>query len=69
VVRLAAQGRPNREIAQELFITVKTVKDHLTAAYRKLGIRSRSQLGDVLLRDASTAPAPQRRPVSDDIKK
>ena len=34
----------NREIAERLFVTEKTVEGHLAAAYRKLGIGSRSQL-------------------------
>ena len=38
----------NREIAQQLFVTEKTVELHLTSAYRKLGIRSRFQLSSVL---------------------
>jgi len=42
--RLAAQGMSNRDIAQALFITTKTVKDHLGAAYRKLEIDSRQEL-------------------------
>jgi DNA-binding CsgD family transcriptional regulator len=41
---LAAQGRSNKEIAAELFIGVSTVEMHLTRAYRKLGIRSRTGL-------------------------
>jgi DNA-binding NarL/FixJ family response regulator len=44
VARLAADGRSNREIAQELFITAKTVGDHLGASYSKLDITSRMQL-------------------------
>jgi DNA-binding CsgD family transcriptional regulator len=44
VASLAAQGPTNREIAQTLFVTEKTVEIHLTRAYRKLGIRSRWQL-------------------------
>src|SRR5437763_16853982 len=44
VARLAAQALGNREIAQSLFITTKTVSDHLTSAYRKLNISSRDQL-------------------------
>jgi DNA-binding CsgD family transcriptional regulator len=44
VVDLAADGRTNRLIAQELFVTPKTVEVHLTNAYRKLGIRSRREL-------------------------
>jgi DNA-binding NarL/FixJ family response regulator len=34
----------NREIAQALFLTEKTIEVHLTNTYRKLDIRSRSQL-------------------------
>lgn len=48
VADLAAAGRTNREIAQELYVTPKTVEVHLSNAYRKLGIRSRRELGDAL---------------------
>ena len=48
VARMAAEGRSNRDIAQTLFVTPKTVEVHLSNAYRKLGIRSRSQLADSL---------------------
>jgi DNA-binding CsgD family transcriptional regulator len=51
VAQLAAQRLGNREIAQALFITTKTVSDHLTSAYRKLGISSRDHLAT-----AMTAP-------------
>ena len=44
VARLAAEGRSNREIAQDLFITAKTVADHLSSSYSKLDITSRDQL-------------------------
>ena len=44
VTRLAAVGRTNREIAQELFVSEKTVETHLGNAYAKLGIRSRTAL-------------------------
>jgi DNA-binding CsgD family transcriptional regulator len=44
VVELAADGLANKEIAHELFITVRTVEFHLKHAYAKLGIRSRAQL-------------------------
>jgi DNA-binding CsgD family transcriptional regulator len=44
VARLAAGGMGNREIAQELFISVKTVETHLGSAYRKLDISSRQDL-------------------------
>ncbi len=48
VVRLAAEGQSNREIAQSLFVTKKTVADHLRAAYRKLGVSRRDELPDAL---------------------
>jgi DNA-binding CsgD family transcriptional regulator len=44
IAGLVAQGRRNREIAQELFMSVATVEGHLTRTYRKLDIRSRSEL-------------------------
>ncbi len=44
VAGLAAAGRTNREIAAELVISTRTVESQLSAAYRKLGVRSRNQL-------------------------
>ncbi|HET6626032.1 MAG TPA: AAA family ATPase [Nocardioidaceae bacterium] len=44
VVDLAVAGHTNREIAQHLFVTVKAVEWHLSNAYRKLSISSRTQL-------------------------
>ncbi len=44
VARLVAEGRTNREVASELFVTSATVEAHLTRIYRKLGIRSRTAL-------------------------
>jgi ATP/maltotriose-dependent transcriptional regulator MalT len=48
IVDLAAAGASNPEIAQALFVTVKTVEMHLGNAYRKLGISSRRQLAAFL---------------------
>lgn len=48
VAELAASGMTNRQIAQSLFVTVKTVEAHLSAAYDKLDIGSRRQLPDAL---------------------
>jgi DNA-binding CsgD family transcriptional regulator len=45
---MAARGLTNRELAQALFVTEKTVETHLGRAYNKLGVRSRKQLGDAL---------------------
>lgn len=48
VVGLVAEGRSNREIAHELYVTLKTVEGHLSRAYSKLGIEGRGQLDQVL---------------------
>jgi len=42
---MAADGMTNKEIAQALFVTAKTVENQLGVVYRKLGVRSRDQLG------------------------
>jgi DNA-binding CsgD family transcriptional regulator len=44
VAALAASGRSNKQIARELYVAEHTVEVHLSHAYAKLGIRSRSQL-------------------------
>jgi DNA-binding NarL/FixJ family response regulator len=48
VAALAAEGDTNRDIAQTLFVTPKTVEVHLSNVYRKLGIRSRRELAPAL---------------------
>lgn len=48
VADLAASGMTNRQIAQSLFVTVKTVEAHLSAAYGKLDIGSRRELSKAL---------------------
>ena len=45
VAGLAATGMTNREVAQVTYMSAKTVEAHLASVYRKLGIRSRAQLG------------------------
>ena len=58
VAKLAAAGRTNREIADELFLSVRTVEGHLSHVYTKLGIHSRIELH--LLGDAShPSPIPR----------
>jgi DNA-binding CsgD family transcriptional regulator len=59
VAQLAADGMSNKEIAQTLFVTIKTVEVHLSHAYRKLQIRSRAELDKALL-----SPAPSPAPAS-----
>ena len=44
IAERAAAGASNPELAQALFVTVKTVEMHLSNAYRKLGISSRREL-------------------------
>jgi DNA-binding CsgD family transcriptional regulator len=57
--QLAAAGLSNREIAQNLFVTARTVEGHLTHAYHKLAITSREQLHAALASPDTgpTAPA------------
>jgi DNA-binding NarL/FixJ family response regulator len=49
VARIAARGQNNIEVAAALFVSRKTVEAHLTRVYRKLGIRSRTELARILL--------------------
>jgi DNA-binding CsgD family transcriptional regulator len=44
VAELVAAGRTNKEVAGELFLSVKTVEANLSRIYRKLGVRSRTEL-------------------------
>ncbi len=44
VAKLAADALTNREIAERLFVSEKTVEAHLSSTFRKLGVRSRTQL-------------------------
>jgi DNA-binding NarL/FixJ family response regulator len=48
VAQLAASGRTNKQIAQTLFVTVKTVETHLHRTYQKLDVSSRAQLAQAL---------------------
>src|SRR5206468_6797662 len=48
VAEMAADNMTNKDIAQALFVTPKTVEVHLSSVYRKLEIASRAQLPDVL---------------------
>lgn len=57
VVGLVLNGASNREIAQSLCVTLRTVETHLTSVYRKLGVSRRGALATTL-RTPAPAPAP-----------
>jgi len=61
IAEMAAQGLSNREIAEALFVTRRTVETHLTHTYSKLGIRSREELPGILT-DRPTGSLPGRSP-------
>src|SRR5262249_56845645 len=58
VAALAAAGRTNRQVAQALFLSPKTVEANLARIYRKLGISSRAELGAAIARTQPPHPAP-----------
>jgi DNA-binding CsgD family transcriptional regulator len=55
VARIAGRGQNNVEVAAALFVSRKTVEAHLTRVYRKLGIRSRTELARILLANGVTS--------------
>ncbi len=59
IAGMAAEGMTNKEIAQALFLTQRTVEMHLTSSYRKLGISSRRGLSQAL--SGGDTPADRRR--------
>ena len=59
VARAVARGATNREVAAELFLSPKTVEFHLRLVYRKLGVRSRTELARLAAEGAlDTDPGP-----------
>lgn len=60
VVESVASGASNREVADELFISHRTVESHLRRIYRRFGLEGREELGE-LVTTAVTRPSPQER--------
>jgi DNA-binding NarL/FixJ family response regulator len=48
IARAVASGATNKEVAAELFLSPKTIEFHLSSIYRKLGIRSRTELAGIV---------------------
>ena len=68
VAELAAAGGTNREIAQTLFVTEKTVETHLGRSFRKLNISSRRHLPDMLAHAAGGSAQRPRHARSSDCQ-
>ena len=65
IATLAAQGESSKAIAARLFLSVRTVNNHLQSAYSKLGVTGRGQLAVALEpHGVSSAAAPSARPPS-----
>ena len=65
VAEAVAAGRTNREVADHLFVSVKTVDFHLQAIYRKLGVRSRTELAVLMATRSSRAEGNERGVMSE----
>lgn len=63
IATLVAEGRTNREVAAALFLSAKTVEFHLGAVYRKLGLRSRTELVRLFAEDAAWRARQDPQPV------
>lgn len=64
VARFVADGATNQETAAAMFLSIKSIERHLTSIYRKLGVRSRTELGRVFDRGPMVG---QTRPPVDDV--
>jgi DNA-binding NarL/FixJ family response regulator len=64
ILRLAADGLTNAQIAGQLYLSVATVERHCTIAYRTLGVRNRAQALGVLARSSASGRRPPGLSVS-----
>jgi len=70
IAALAAQGESSKDIAARLYLSVRTVNNHLQSAYAKLGVSGRRQLAGALSIDGREGEAEQspaaRQPAAGD---
>lgn len=69
VAELVSKGLSNKEVANQLFVTEKTVKFHLTNIYKKMNVKSRAQLivwclPHLSFVEADSRTAPNNQPIS-----
>jgi DNA-binding CsgD family transcriptional regulator len=57
IAELVAQGHTNREVAERLFVRMKTIEWNLSKIYRKVGVRTRRELSRRLAGDGRVLPA------------
>jgi DNA-binding NarL/FixJ family response regulator len=65
ILRLVAEGRPNREVAKILWVTDQTIKFHLANTYKKLGVRNRIEASHWAIARGLVRPLPAERLVVD----
>jgi len=58
ILRLVAEGRPNREVAKILWVTDQTIKFHLANTYKKLGVRNRVEASHWAISRGLVRPVP-----------
>jgi DNA-binding NarL/FixJ family response regulator len=63
ILRLVAEGRPNREVAKLLWVTDQTIKFHLANTYKKLGVRNRFEASHWAISRGLVAPLGPLDPV------
>jgi DNA-binding CsgD family transcriptional regulator len=59
IMELILEGKSNKEIEEQLFISFNTVKNHIYNLYQKLGVKSRGQLMHLVMKSNHTASDPE----------